>query len=161
MRDIVERAHASLAVLGGNTSIAVLIVEMADEIERLRAQRDELLAALVRIRDWGLLPLTDLTDTDEELAETYRNQLSVHSEIARAAIAKGGGKMSDAPELAKPIWVTTQEGGEYIPWEEWRAEFKLDKGWITLAEYLAKWRIHSVGFDNGWIFDNMVGWRKQ
>jgi hypothetical protein len=70
-------------------------------------------------------------------------------------------------EQPKPVWVTTQEGGNYIPWEKWQAEFNgiistpHGKRSISLTDYLNKFRIHSVGFDNGWVFDNMVGWRKQ
>jgi hypothetical protein len=64
-------------------------------------------------------------------------------------------------ERPKPVWVTTQEGGEYIPWEEWQAEFRKRPHTLSFDEYMNKFRIHSVGFDNGWVFDNMVGWRKQ
>lgn len=60
----------------------------------------------------------------------------------------------------KPVWVTTEEGGDYIPWPEWQQEFKnrgdAHKGFTY---YQNRWRIHSVGFDDGSVFDNMVGWR--
>jgi hypothetical protein len=67
--------------------------------------------------------------------------------------------MADHPT---PCWVTTEEGGDYIPWPEWQAEFKNKltvHSTYTHAQYQNRWRIHAVGFDDGTVFDNMAGWR--
>lgn len=60
----------------------------------------------------------------------------------------------------KPVWVTVSEGDFYIPWKEWTLEWT-DPGnrWEKLGGK-HKFLHHSVGFDNGWVFDGCGGWRK-
>ena len=65
----------------------------------------------------------------------------------------------DIKGAPKPVWVTTDEGGDYIPWNEWTLDWdNSGSRWDKVgAEY--RFHIHSVGFDNGWVFDNCGGWR--
>lgn len=44
-------------------------------------------------------------------------------------------------ECKRPVWATIEEGGDYIPWPEFDHEYS---------------RIHSVGFDDGAVFDTSL-----
>ena len=74
--------------------------------------------------------------------------------------------MSDEDTLAnkpKPVWVTIEEGGDYIPWPEWQLqnnEMRIGMPRdIGSHGYYNHFRIHSVGFEDGSVFDNVIGWR--
>jgi hypothetical protein len=124
--------------------------DRAAEIGRLCAERDGLVAALNSARII-LLNVRHNRDCHIPLEVVEAALSDVEIAIAKA------GAMTEKP---KPVWVTAQEGGKYIPWEEWQAEFRKRPLSLSLDEYLNKFRIHSVGFDDGWVFDNVVGWRK-
>jgi hypothetical protein len=61
----------------------------------------------------------------------------------------------------KPVWVTVEEGGDYIPWDEWTVDWNSDDDRRKKLGYTKGWKVFSVGFDNGWVFDNYGGWRSR
>jgi hypothetical protein len=52
-------------------------------------------------------------------------------------------KFSDLPI---PLAATVEEGGEWIPWDEFRGEHRL---------------CHSILFEDGTVFDCVNGWRRK
>ncbi len=71
-------------------------------------------------------------------------------------------------DLPKPVFVTTEEGGEWIPFEEWgpfEEWRRVEDFWAYRRRLRAEGRfvgaVHTIWFDNGWKFDCMMGWRDQ